>query len=396
LLFQTLDDKKECVGLYLDGELRFNEPLPDTLSQTWNYSSFLENRPVEYANLYCQGKGLTEVCPEALRERWSSINNKLAAFYRSFCTARVSLNENCFYDLVPQKFLLEWCYVKDLICRHVFENYDRPVNYDYLADLARVLGDIRHTKLNIEKSSLRMHKSRHRKFAKNLGKLDPYCKFNIWGTKTGRLTTLKNSFPILTLDKTMRHILKPHNDYFVELDFNAAELRTLLSLSGESLPTEDMHAWNVKNIFGSHTTREQAKKRIFAWLYNPESKDDLCGHHYDRNSVVKKYFDGNNVTTVFNKSIPSEHRTALNYIIQSTCAENVLRQMVKVSDYLKRHKSYVAFPIHDSIVIDLSLEDKHILPEIIKMFSDTDMGHFKANISVGKNFGDLKKLEVNL
>jgi len=395
LLFQTLDDKKECVGLYLDGELHFNDPLPAGLSQTWSHSSFLESRPVEYANLYCQGKGLTEVCPEGLRERWSNINNKLAAFYRSFFTARVSLNENCFYDLVPQKFLLEWCYVKDLICRHIFENYARPENYDYLADLARVLGDMRHIRLNIEKSSLKMYKSRHRKFAQNLGKIDPYCKFNIWGTKTGRLTTLKNSFPILTLDKTMRQVVKPHNDYFVELDFNAAELRTLLSLSGESLPAGDMHAWNVKNIFGPSTSRDQAKKRIFAWLYNPESQDGLCESAYDRESVVQKYFTQGQVTTFWNKVIPSERRTALNYIIQSTCAENVLRQMIKVSDSLKGRKSYVSFPVHDSIVIDLSLEDKHLLPEMVRMFADTGLGRFKVNVSVGKNFGDLKKLEVN-
>ena len=396
MLFQTLDDKRDCVGLYLDGELHFNEALPENLTKTWNYSSFLGNRPVEYAKLYCGGKDITEVCPEALRDRWQAINNKLMAFYKSFSTAHVSLNENCFYDLVPHKFLLEWCYVKNLVCQHVFDTYERPTNYEYLANISRVLGDIQNTRLNIDKAALKMHKTRHRKFAQNLNKMFPYCKFNIWGTKTGRLTTVKNSFPILTLDKSMRQVLKPHNDYFVELDFNAAELRTLLALSGEDLPSEDMHDWNIKNLFAPTTTREQAKKRIFAWLYNPESTDEECEKHYDRSQVLNKYFNGHQVTTIFNKEIPSERRTALNYIIQSTCAENVLRQMVKVADRLRGLRTYVAFPVHDSIVLDLSLDDKDILPEIISLFSNTSLGTFRVNVGVGKDFGSLKKLEVNV
>jgi DNA polymerase I-like protein with 3'-5' exonuclease and polymerase domains len=92
--------------------------------------------------------------------------------------------------------------------------------------------------------------------------------------------------------------------------------------------------------------------------------------------------------------IPSEERTALNYIIQSTCAENVLRQMIKVSNYLKGCKSYVAFPIHDSIVLDLSKEDKEKLPEIIDIFSNTALGKFMVNVRVGQNFGQLEKLGV--
>jgi DNA polymerase I-like protein with 3'-5' exonuclease and polymerase domains len=100
------------------------------------------------------------------------------------------------------------------------------------------------------------------------------------------------------------------------------------------------------------------------------------------------------VTTFWDKVIPSAERTALNYIIQSTCAENVLRQMIKISNYLKGSKSYVAFPIHDSIVLDLSVEDKERLPELLNIFSNTELGKFKVNVSVGTNFGNLKKLEV--
>ena len=39
MLFQTLDDKSECVGVYSNGELHFKD-IPDGLSKTWGYSNF--------------------------------------------------------------------------------------------------------------------------------------------------------------------------------------------------------------------------------------------------------------------------------------------------------------------------------------------------------------------
>lgn len=391
--FQTLDDKKECVGIYQNGQLYFNQSLPDNLARTWSYSAFLEDRDIEYARLYCEGRTLDEVCPEALQDRWQAAKKKLEAYIKSFLTARVSLDQNCFYDLVPEKFLLEFCYVKDMICDYVFQNYEKPENYDYMLDLTKEIDRIKYQKININSNNLFIHKSKHRRFMNKLDSIVPYCKFNIRGTKTGRLTTLKNSFPILTLDKDLRSVLEPQNDFFIELDFNAAELRTLLSLSGKSQPNIDLHEWNIKNVFNNSVTREEAKKKIFAWLYNPESYDRMCEHAYSRESVVQKYFTQGQVTTFWNKVIPSAEKTALNYIIQSTCAENVLRQMIKVSNYLKGSKSFVAFPIHDSIVIDFSVEDKEKIKEIINIFSETELGKFLVNVSAGKNFGSLQEIK---
>tara|TARA_R110000851_G_scaffold174822_1_gene321014 strand:+ start:2984 stop:4168 length:1185 start_codon:yes stop_codon:yes gene_type:complete len=392
LQFQTLDDKKDCVGIYCDGSLYFNQELPEEITHTWSYSAFLENKDIQYAKLYCGGKSLDDVCPESLKDRWEHVRNRFESFIKSFTTARVSLNENCFYDLVPHKFLLEFCYIKDLICKHVFKTYQKPDNYEYLLGLTKEIETIRHQKLNIATSNLSLAKTKHRRFLTKLRETSPYCKFNITGTKTGRLTTFKNSFPILTLDKELRVAMVPQNDYYVELDFNAAELRTLLALQGKEQPQEDMHMWNINNIFGGEVSRADAKKRIFAWLYNPSSHDSACERFYNRESILNEYYNAETVTTIFGKEIKSEERTALNYIIQSTCAENVLRQMVKVSDHLRGRKSYIAFPIHDSIVIDFSTEDNDLLKNIIDIFATTDLGKFMVNVSAGTNFGQLKKV----
>ena len=167
--------------------------------------------------------------------------------------------------------------------------------------------------------------------------------------------------------------------------------RTLLSLCGKEQPKEDIHEWNAKNVF--HASRKEAKERIFAWLYNPDSKDYLANTAYDRTSIKEKYWDGKIVTTPFGRKIEADEFHALNYLIQSTTADMVLRQMVKVYDLLKGSKSYIAFTIHDSLVIDLAKEDKGLLKEIFDTFAETDLGNFVVSTQAGKNFGEMKEMK---
>ena len=150
--------------------------------------------------------------------------------------------------------------------------------------------------------------------------------------------------------------------------------------------------WNIKNVYRDLATRQEAKERIFAWLYNPASKDYLSNRAYERDKVLEKYWDGKEVKTIFNKVIPSDRHHALNYIIQSTTAEMFLKQMVKVHEILKEKKSFIAFSVHDSLVIDLAKEDKELIPELIRVFEETPIGNFKANLSLGKSYGKMRKV----
>ena len=73
----------------------------------------------------------------------------------------------------------------------------------------------------------------------------------------------------MNMNKEFRSIVKPKNDYFLELDFNAAEVRTLLSLAGSKQPHIDIHAWNLAQGMGENVeSREDAKKAFFSWLYD--------------------------------------------------------------------------------------------------------------------------------
>ena len=354
MYFQTLDDKGECVGVCKDGKLYFQD-LPKGLKRTWKYAEYLEEEDVEYASVRCGNRSLNDVCPNALIDDLVAIEDKLKAYYRSFVLAKVDMNENCFFDLVPKPFLVEYCEIRNKITKYVFENYEKPQNYDFMVDLTKVLARIRHQKLNIDVSSLsgKAHFPKFRQAMKKYSNIDPYCCYLINGTKTGRLATQRNSFPIMSMDKDFRSIVKPTNDWFVELDFNAAELRTLMALGGSETPLEDIHSWNMRNLFNAHTTREEAKQGFFSWLYDENKINPNLSKYYDRDKVREIYFDGQVVKTMFGREIEAEQRTALNYIIQSTTADLVLRQVIKIYDMLRDKRSFIAFTIHDNIVLDL-------------------------------------------
>ena len=391
MLFQTLDNKQECVGIYHDGALFFGEDGIAKVAdgtQTWSYAPYLEGRDAEYAYLYC-GTGLDMVCPEHLRADWEFVNSKLQAFVRSFVEAKVSLDDNCFFDLVPETFLKDYCYVKDQICKFVFENYDRPANYDHLLATTKLLHKLAFQKLNLNWSNMRsqIHRQSIRKQIRSLKKVSPYCKYNLFGTKTGRLTTKKNSFPILTLAKEMRPIIQPQRDFFVSFDFNGAELRTLLALGGSEQPLEDIHEWNRVNVYRENGSREEAKKRLFSWLYNPGSKDQMANKFYDRDSLVKKHWDGAYVNTPYGRKIEVDKRRALNYLIQSTTSDMVLEQSVKLDQFLEGHKSRIAFIIHDEVVLDMDKDETYLLSQMEEIFAATRFGTYMVGSKEGSDYG---------
>lgn len=396
MLFQTLDNKKECYGIYADGEIHHDSSvMPAEFNRTWAYSSFLPDASgIEYAQVYCQGASLSDVCPEDARERWERVSKRLRAYLNSFAHAKISLDEHCFFDLVPERFLVELCEVKNEITEHVFENYEKPENYEFMKGVVRLTTDISNQSIALNKNPLKnqLGSAKGRALWKNFDGLSRKILYNPYGTKTGRLSTMKMSFPILTLAKEHRSIIVPKNDWLVEMDFNAAELRTLLALAGEEQPTDDIHIWNVENVYQNELSREEAKQKIFSWLYNPKSKDKKASKAYKRDEVLEKHWDGKYVTTPFGRKIEADEKHALNYIIQSTSSDVFLDRAMAIHKFLKNKKSRISMMIHDSIVLDVANEDLNSVKEMVNIFSDTSLGHYRVGVSAGKNFGDLRKL----
>ena len=202
-------------------------------------------------------------------------------------------------------------------------------------------------------------KSVHRSLANKIMSSAPYIDYNLFGTVTGRLTTYTNSFPVLTMHRELRQLIKPHNDWFLSMDYNGAELRTVLALSGHTQPEYDVHKWNMENVFTDHSLMERstAKTLFFSWLYNSESSA-LDENVYKRDDIVSRYYNGEYVTTPFERHIKVDNRRAFNYIIQSTTADLVIDRASKIDDFLKDYKSFVSHIVHDEIVIDLAEDEK--------------------------------------
>jgi hypothetical protein len=66
-----------------------------------------------------------------------------------------------------------------------------------------------------------------------------------------------------------------------------------------------------------------------------------------------------------------------------------MKQACKINKFLQNSRSFVHSVVHDSITIDLSLDDRYLLPQIQEIFEDTDLGWFKSSATVGKNLRDM-------
>jgi hypothetical protein len=399
MYFQTLDDKTECVGVYKNGNLHFDD-IPSDLLRTWKYTGSVTGDDIEYASLLCGGLSLEEACPSDLSEEYVRSTRRMSAFYKSFKLAKIDFTEHCIFDLIPKDALIEFCEIKNKITQHVFENYEKPANYDFLRGASQLLYDIKSRRVNIDISDCKsMFTNTHNRLG--LQKIldgSKYIDYNLFGTVTGRLAGAPGSFPILTMKKDFRRILKPKNDWFISMDYNGAEVRTVLSLLGAEQPEGDIHEWNIQNVFqhiahDEYPTRAEAKVLFFGWLYNPDS-DVIKSDYYDRDSILDKYYKDGYIETMFGRRLKVDKRRAFNYLIQSVTSDLVIDRAVAISQKLEGTKSFISHVVHDELVIDLAHEDRHLLHELRELFSHNRLDRFLVNLKGGKNYFDLEDMSI--
>jgi len=387
MFFQFFNNKSGCINFYRDSQ--FLKDIDDKCKITWRHGLPLAGKNIDFAQIYVSGQELDDVCPEHLKKEWGKLQTKLYNFFISFEIGKINIHDVCFFDLLPEKFLKNYCETKNKICQWVIDNNKKPEHYDMMKNILDFITEIETRELNLNWSKLNTSNIKSRALLKRKNAIPSKVQYDPWKTITGRLATTPNSFPILTINKESRSIIRPQNDLFLELDYNSAELRTAFGLLKLDQPTIDIHDWISEKVFEGKFTREKSKEKTFAWLYNAKASNKKLEKIFDKQKILDYHYDGNCVNTIYNRNIEVDEKKALNYIIQSTTSDLVLTQAMKINKLIE--KSFIAFVVHDSIVIDVDRSDQGKLNEIIDVFSKTDLGIFKTNVSLGKSFGSMRR-----
>ena len=391
MIFQILDDKRDCLGLFSNGEFYYGH-IKRGFEKTWDWSPHLSDDDYQYARIWCGGKSLEDACPEHLIDRLQIHKNRVKNFVKAASVAKINISDVCLFDIIPEQALLHWCQVKNDICEYIFENYTKPANHKFMIDLSKLVYEISNNPIVLNQNLLFKYQKtdyKAKSLWKSFGGKTPYISYDIYGSVTGRLTTKTNSFPILNLKKDIANIVLPKNDVFIQFDFNGAEVRTLLSLSGQPQPKEDIHEFNAKIL---KCSRDQAKKKFFAWFYNPNKKNEQLENIYKRKNVLVKHRSESTITTPFGRKIEADDFHALNYLLQSTSSDNCLGQAIKINKFLNGRKSFVHSVVHDSITIDFDKQDRDLITQIRQIFEDTRLGQFKSSMHIGKNYRDMEEV----
>ena len=374
MILQTLDIKDNCTGIFHNNEFLLEdfESVLDQYSLAWKHSPMLDDEKYKYLFLLVKEEDLSSFCHDP--ELFIAYKKRLEAHQQAAITAKVSLQDTCFFDLLPKHQLQKWFEIRSTALHNLQKVMTFEQDYDILHK-AHVLVT------NIAKQDI--------SFGQKTGRV----LYDIFGSATGRLTTKRGSIPVLTLKKEQRELLTPQNDAFVELDLNAAEIRMLMALSGREQPQGDIHEWVVENVFQNNIERSQAKIELFAWLYNPSNLKSRFDQIFSRQIFRDFYLSEDKVlTTPFGRKLVVEERKAQNYLLQSTTSDQVLENAYKIQKMLKNKKSSIAFTLHDSIILDMAQEDAKMLRNIKQQFENTRWGNFVSTCKIGKNFANLKEI----
>lgn len=376
MILQTLDIKNNCKGIYINNEFIL-EPSDSQLKEhklAWKHSPMLDDEGYKYLYPSLREKELSIFSPDP--ENFKACAQKLQAHRKAIITAKVNLSDECFFDLLPKHCLSEWFHLRAQALESVHRKVKEAEDYDILHKAHVLTENIAHQDISFD--------------GKN-GKV----LYNIFGSATGRLTTVKGSVPVLTLKKDQRSLLTPQNDAFVELDLNAAEIRMLLALTDQAQPEGDIHEWVAENIFSGEFTREEVKIKIFSWLYNFSAPKSRLDEIFSRQIFRDFYFqEKETLSTPYGRRLKVEERKAQNYLLQSTTSDQVIENAYKIQKMLKGKRSNIAFTLHDSIILDMSREDGIMIRDIKEQFEKTRWGNFMSTCKIGKTFGTLKELKI--
>lgn len=379
---------------YYNGE--FVEELPsDQKIYSWSFCPKLSDKNIEFVKLYAQSSSIEDKCPKNLKDDFEDSFSRLKSFFSSFEKTGIEPELVGIYNLIPDFALKEFFDVKSEIVKRAVANNKKPINYDFFLDLSRVVYSIEQRELNFDKTApyVQINDGEgelYDRFLKSISGKN-HIKYDIFASDTGRMGLRDGSFPILNMRKEFRSMIKPNNDYFVEFDYNAAELRTFLGLHGAEQPDGDLHTWFGDRFF-ENCTRKEVKSKVFAWLYDLDKNEPQIEEEFGREGLVEEFWQNGRLNNPFNRTMVCDYDHSISYLTQSTFSDLFLRKVVGVFDLLEDKSSEIALMIHDSLVVDLNSDEKDVIVNVVNEMEKTRFGEFPVSIHIGKNFGEMQEV----
>ncbi|MCX8008824.1 MAG: hypothetical protein N3A54_03935 [Patescibacteria group bacterium] len=233
------------------------------------------------------------------------------------------------------------------LCEDYIQGLQYPENYDLLLFERSFIEDVSRRDIKVSEDAPDDLKGKR-------------ILYNMYRSKTGRLTCERDSFPILNLSSEKRHFVVPHNDFFGIYDQVSADFRIFLQIfdkkSGIDKAVE-------KELYGNLEGEERQKKKqeIYSLLYSKSYHDYF--HNIKLKETCDSLIEEEDVNFVYIKT-PLKRRLKIEkergvdfsiitpYVIQSTTSDLVFYALKNIQKIMQGKKSFVMGTIHDSFIVD--------------------------------------------
>lgn len=318
-------------------------------------------------------------------EQLFNLKNSIQKFKSQLiCLNELKISINNYDKFIPKQIVDDYVNENFQAFRYIYETFEMPRDYDNLKDAYICSQYIAGNILKYNGRSVRVRYA-------------PFTPFGRYGLKN-------ESFNILSLDKSLRiNLLPESNEFdFYEFDFNAFEIRTLLTILKIKQPSEDLYDLLHRSC-PDGTSRQQFKKDLIVSLYSAKEMQSvlrpilISGKFYERYPIINEH-----VVNIFGKRMRTDRYHLLSRVLQSSAAYILFMQMMKVIKFITENnlKSKLSFSVHDSICISVHHDEKHFLNDFKNIITNVEIQciNYKdimpVKIKTGKNYGKLFEIET--
>ena len=208
-----------------------------------------------------------------------------------------------------------------------------------------------------------------------------FSEYDPLSSSTGRLT-VRSGLNILTLPRDFRRLLKPQHGKLLQVDFTALEPHTLRCFSGVAAGSDDIYA---EVGAGSGVERDTVKVAVMSACYGMSRNTfrskyrqiPRAAEFFDKirsalgvialERLIEVNHNSDGILNGFGRPIVCDQAAWVSHFVQSTAVDVACQGFNSVIDRLEATGARFSphFLIHDSLILDISLEHMGFLNRIV-------------------------------